>query len=88
MIADYRLLHGTYPNTTAQRRDCVLLSFTPAWTQLPSEIRGHLIRHPALSTERERPAAAWLDRLLPRFDGLPRDLSLNRVAPIAFAVRD
>ena len=88
VIADYRLLHGTHPNTTARRRACVLLSFTPAWTQLPGEIRAHLIQHSAVPTDRERPAAdSRLDRLLPRFDRPPRDLPLNRLAPSAFAVQ-
>lgn len=88
VVADYRLLHGTHPNTSAERRDCVLLTFAPAWQRLPREIRAHLIRHPAQPTEGELPPdSSWADRFLPRFQGTPRDLTLNRVAPSVFAMR-
>jgi Phytanoyl-CoA dioxygenase (PhyH) len=88
IVADYRLLHGTHPNMSEQRRDCLLLSFTPSWRGLPTDIQGHLIRHPALPNESE-----WAEvlpgqrRLLPQFDGTPADLPLNRVAPDEFAMR-
>jgi hypothetical protein len=86
VVVDYRLLHGTHPNLGDQRRDCLLLTFAPAWRRLPVEIRAHLIRHPAQPTSRRRAPQPWRRRLLPRFDGTPRDLRLNRVAPTAFAV--
>jgi ectoine hydroxylase-related dioxygenase (phytanoyl-CoA dioxygenase family) len=82
---DYRLLHGTHANTTARRRDGVILNFAPSWTALPDELRGHLIRHPALPGARERPPA-WMEALLPHHDGSQRDLPLSREAPAAFAI--
>jgi hypothetical protein len=88
IVADYRLLHGTHPNQTARRRDCLILTFAPSWQRLPRAIRGHLIRHPAQPTESEEPPkTGWQSRLLPRFDGRPRDLALNRIAPSVFAMR-
>jgi ectoine hydroxylase-related dioxygenase (phytanoyl-CoA dioxygenase family) len=87
VVIDYRLLHGTHANTTAVRRDCVLLTFAPSWRTLPADIRGHLIRHPALPTDGQTPAEApWAERLLPSYDGPQRDLPLNRAAPRAFAI--
>lgn len=77
VACDYRLLHGTHPNDGDSRRDCLVLNFTPAWRSLPDEIRAHLIRHPAL------PGDCLRDGLLPDYDGEPRDLPLNRVAPTA-----
>jgi len=44
---DYRLLHGTHPNASLKRRDCVLLTFTPSWCDLPDDLKGHLISHQA-----------------------------------------
>lgn len=88
VVADYRLLHGTHPNGSARRRDCVLLTFAPCWRGLPADIRAHLIQHPAQPTDRERSTGgSWRERLLPRFDGPRGDLPLNRVAPRHFAVR-
>jgi len=88
VVVDYRLLHGTHANSTATRRECVLLTFAPSWRMLPADIRGHLIRHPALPTDDEpRPEDPWLDRLLPRHDGPRHDLPLDRTAPSDFAVR-
>jgi ectoine hydroxylase-related dioxygenase (phytanoyl-CoA dioxygenase family) len=85
VVTDYRLLHGTYPNQGRERRDCLLLSFTPSWADLPTELRAHLIRHPALPTAEERSAAtARLHQLLPSYEGEPRDLTLSRVAPREF----
>jgi ectoine hydroxylase-related dioxygenase (phytanoyl-CoA dioxygenase family) len=87
VVLDYRLLHGNHPNASDHRRDCLLLTFAPSWGCLPSDIRAHLIRHPAQPGETEgQPSATWRRRLLPRFDGQPRDLALNRVAPARFAV--
>jgi phytanoyl-CoA dioxygenase PhyH len=85
VVLDYRLLHGTHANKSDERRDCVLLSFAPAWQDLPAELRAHLIRHPALPGEGghgvEGSASAWP---LPSFGGTPRDLALNRDAPRRF----
>ena len=82
---DYRLLHGTHANATAARRDCLLLTFAPAWRALPPEIRGHLIQHPALPADRE-PTPDWAQRVLPRYDGPRGDLALNRAAPADLAI--
>jgi hypothetical protein len=76
VVADYRLLHGTHPNRGAVRRDCVLLTFAPSWRTLPADIRGHLIRHPALPDQGEAADRPWL----PSYDGPRADLPLNRVA--------
>ena len=87
VVVDYRLLHGTHPNTSAQRRDCVMLTFAPDWRRLPTEIRAHLIRHPAQPPRPEAATSVWSRRLLPRFYGRPRDLPLTRVAPSHFEIR-
>jgi hypothetical protein len=85
VITDYRLLHGTHPNTSRERRDCLLLTFTPSWRHLPADIRAHLVRHPALPTAADQPAASgWPVAMLPTYAGQPRDLRLNRVAPSEF----
>jgi ectoine hydroxylase-related dioxygenase (phytanoyl-CoA dioxygenase family) len=86
VVLDYRLLHGTHANRSDRRRDCVLLSFTPAWRALPVDIRAHLIRHPAQPGQDELPAAGWWAELLPRFTGRPADLALSRDAPGHFVV--
>ena len=89
VVTDYRLLHGTHPNAGSQRRDCVLLTFTPSWRRLPADIRGHLICHPALPSPSERLAVgSWPSELLPSYHGRPRDLPLNRVAPSEFEMLD
>jgi hypothetical protein len=87
VVLDYRLLHATHANESLERRDCILLSFIPAWRQLPAEILAHLIAHPALPNDRENSArrASGYDDLLPRFNGLPTSLSINRVPPAEFA---
>ncbi len=82
---DYRLLHGTHTNGSDNRRDCVLLSFTPSWRDLPPDVRAHLVSHPAQPAAGEAPPA-WQARLLPHFAGRRRDLPLNRTAPRRFAV--
>ena len=85
---DYRLLHGTHPNAARERREAVLLSFTPSWRSLPRDVRAHLIQHLALPGDGERaPAAGWPAELLPRFDGPRADLALNRDAPPGFAAQ-
>jgi ectoine hydroxylase-related dioxygenase (phytanoyl-CoA dioxygenase family) len=79
---DYRLLHGTHHNQRTTDRNCVVLNFTPSWTQLPEEIRAHLIQSPALPTPREAHALPdELRDLLPTYDGAPIDLPINRVPP-------
>jgi ectoine hydroxylase-related dioxygenase (phytanoyl-CoA dioxygenase family) len=86
VVLDYRLLHGTHPNLEAERRDSVLLSFTPSWRRLPKDVRAHLIRHPALPRPTERAAlGGWPSELLPAYDGDAGDLPLNRTAPAAFS---
>jgi hypothetical protein len=84
VVADYRLLHGTHPNSSEHRRDCLILSFTPSWRDLPDELRAHLIRHPAQPSRTATPADAGAAGLLPSYDGEPRDLPLERTAPARF----
>jgi ectoine hydroxylase-related dioxygenase (phytanoyl-CoA dioxygenase family) len=86
VVTDYRLLHGTHGNSGDHRRDCVLLSFTPHWRELPTDIRAHLISHPALPAADER-CAGTLSTVLPTFAGERRDLPLNRSAPAEFTAR-
>ncbi len=87
VVLDYRLLHATHPNASDQRRDCLLLSFTPSWRSLPPEIRAHLIQHLALPRDDEQQEQnSWLTEALPSFGGTPADLKLNRTAPPRFAV--
>lgn len=84
---DYRLLHGTHANRSADHRDCLLLTFAPNWAALPTEVRGHLIQHTALPQEGERwERVPGLAELLPRYAGPRRDLPLNRNAPPSFAL--
>jgi ectoine hydroxylase-related dioxygenase (phytanoyl-CoA dioxygenase family) len=86
VVLDYRLLHGTHPNETGARRDCVHLSFLPGWSTLPDDLKAHYVSHPAQPFWGERPAAApHVHELLPRFAGLPASLRLNRVPPQEFA---
>lgn len=86
VVIDYRLLHGTHANTSELRRDCVILNFTPSWRDLPDDIRAHLINHSAQPAKDEViPAVpSWESGLLPRFDGVRRDLHLNRFPPAQF----
>lgn len=89
VVIDYRLLHGTHPNSSSARRDCVLLSFTPSWQRLPEEFKSHLIQHPALPSEIESPVvASHVSELLPSFRGARRSLDLNRNAPAHFGTAD
>jgi hypothetical protein len=85
---DYRLLHGTHANTSATRRDALLLTFAPSWAELPDDVRGHLIEHPALpgAGETERGAQPWQAELLPRWQGPRATLALNRNAPERFEI--
>ena len=83
VVLDYRLLHGTHANRAATRRDCLLLTFTPAWRDLPDDVRAHLVRHPALPARGERPS--FPQALIPSYEGTPRDLPLRRNAPARFA---
>jgi hypothetical protein len=88
VVLDYRLLHGTHANVSADRRDCVLLSFAPSWRELPTDLRAHLIQHLAQPTPDEHPVLTpWHEELLPSFDGRRADLDLNIAAPARFAVR-
>ncbi|ARQ00064.1 phytanoyl-CoA dioxygenase family protein [Pseudorhodoplanes sinuspersici] len=90
VVLDYRLLHGTHANRSAERRDCILLSFVPAWRDLPAEIRAHMIAHPALPDAGEsgaRRGCAYAD-LLPQFDGEPASLPVNRLPPADFAAHE
>jgi ectoine hydroxylase-related dioxygenase (phytanoyl-CoA dioxygenase family) len=87
VVLDYRLLHGTHPNATPDRRDCILLSFTPAWRDLPADIKAHLIAHPALpdaSVTLAEPPVGYR-HLLPEFNGMPASLPVKRTPPSAFA---
>jgi ectoine hydroxylase-related dioxygenase (phytanoyl-CoA dioxygenase family) len=88
IVIDYRLLHGTHANDAAERRDCILLSFTPDWCALPADVKAHLIQHPALPaiTEADRSLACGYTGLLPDYDGPHRDLPINRLPPPAFNI--
>jgi len=87
VVIDYRLLHGTHRNRCDSRRDCILLSFTSCWKTLPTDIKAHLIAHPAQPSETEwTNVAPALRKLLPSFNGMHRDLPLNRNAPSNFEV--
>jgi hypothetical protein len=81
LVTDYRLLHGTHAHEGDHRRDCVLLSFAPAWSALPEEIRAHLIGHPALPGAGEEVPEGPMSALLPEHQGPTEDLALNRNAP-------
>jgi hypothetical protein len=85
---DYRLLHGTHANRSDTRRDALLLTFAPSWSELPDDVRGHLIEHPALpcAGEAERSGRSWHAELLPRWQGPHTTLSLNRNAPKQFEI--
>ncbi len=85
VLLDYRLLHGTHANASDRRRDCLILNFAPSWGRLPDDVRAHLIGGLALPTGVERAAAAAaLGDLLPRYQGVQRDLTPARDAPAAF----
>jgi ectoine hydroxylase-related dioxygenase (phytanoyl-CoA dioxygenase family) len=87
IVLDYRLLHGTHANASGEPRDCVLLSFTPSWRELPTDIRAHLVQHLAQPNRDERPGLTRFPvELLPSFDGPRADLELNLTAPAHFAV--
>ena len=88
VVMDYRLLHGTHANASERRRDCVILNFTPSWRDLPEDVRAHLISHPAQpgAGEPTPAASSWESGLLPHFDGVRRDLRLNRFPPAQFDI--
>jgi ectoine hydroxylase-related dioxygenase (phytanoyl-CoA dioxygenase family) len=84
---DYRLLHGTHGNASNARRDCVILNFAPSWRDLPADIKGHLISHPAQPTGQERPpASSWEAELLPSFNEMRESLRVNRMPPHKFEI--
>jgi hypothetical protein len=85
---DYRLLHGTHANASPARRDALLLTFAPSWAELPDDIRGHLIEHPALpgAADAGRLGQPWHAELLPRWQGQRTSLTLNRNAPKQFEI--
>lgn len=86
VVLDYRILHGTHPNERSSRRVGLILNFTPSWSELPTDIRAHLIRHPSQPGPSVLPDDNVARRFLPTFDGTPRDLSLHRDAPASFTV--
>lgn len=89
VVIDYRLLHGTHPNHAASRRDALLFTFAPHWRALPDEVRAHLAMHPALPTRAElQQCLGHGITHVPTYDGAPRSLQVNRVAPVkGFATR-
>jgi len=88
VVIDYRLLHGTHANSSALRRDCVILDFAPCWRDLPEDIRAHPISHSALPGPGEMTPSwpSWESSLLPRYRGIRRDLLLSRSAPAQFEI--
>ncbi len=87
VLMEYRLLHGTHPNRANTRRDAVIMNFTPNWSALPPEIRGHLISHPALPLAAEQPDVGYR-HLLPDFNGTRADLTLRLIPPATFTIVD
>jgi ectoine hydroxylase-related dioxygenase (phytanoyl-CoA dioxygenase family) len=86
---DYRLLHGTHENISDSRRDCVMLTFTPSWADLPNDIKGHLSRHYALPFENEFPIhVSYQNDLIPTYNGIKKDLNVNRIPPKDFIITD
>ncbi len=88
VVLDYRLLHGTHANASEARRDALLLTFAPSWSELPDDVRGHLIEHPALPSaqEAERGGESPYAELLPDWAGPRTTLTLNRNAPRRFEI--
>ncbi len=87
VVIDYRLLHGTHANAGNTRRDCILLSFTPSWQDLPNDMKAHLIAHPAQPSDGEVTSTSFIvEKLLPKFSGPRQDLPLNRNAPSNFEI--
>lgn len=86
---DYRLLHGTHANDSDRRRDCVMLTFTPSWTELPDDIKGHLSRHHALPFVNEFPIQTIYQKdLLPNYNGIKKDIDVVRIPPHDFSIID
>ncbi|ACU03985.1 phytanoyl-CoA dioxygenase family protein [Pedobacter heparinus] len=89
VVIDYRLLHGTHPNLSSERRDCVMITFTPDWKSLPEEIQGHLSRNYSLPFYDEmRVALNYPVDLLPEYKLTARDLEVIRVPPQDFKLID
>lgn len=88
VLIDYRLLHSTHQNRASRRRDCLLLSFAPHYSELPDDLKAHLALHPALPlpAEEAEAASSGYTQLLPEFSGTPASLPLNRVAPPDFRI--
>ena len=86
VVLDYRTLHGTHPNRTPRQRTCILLSFFPNWSDLPSELKAHCALHPALPAKHETSMASdeWCTQLLPRYPGMPADFAIQRIPPRHF----
>ena len=86
---DYRLLHGTHANDGPHRRDCILLTFMPDWTSLPSELKAHLVMHSALPCADEAAAVgvSGYAALLPTYAGTPASVDINRRPPATFSAR-
>lgn len=85
VIIDYRLLHGTHENSTSTRRDCIMLTFTPSWKDLPADIKGHLISHYSLPSENEESFnTPFHQDLMPTFEGKRKDLFVDRMPPASF----
>lgn len=79
VLLDYRVLHGTYPNASVERRDAVLMSFAPDWSSLPADVRDHLEQQPALPFPSERSTMSEAERaLFPPSSGAGRSLPVNR----------
>jgi hypothetical protein len=88
VVIDYRLLHGTHANESLSDRDCILLSFIPNWRSLPTELKAHLIAHPALPDETEVSilSGCAYDELFPQFDGAPASFPVTRLRPATLAL--
>jgi hypothetical protein len=93
VLIDYRLVHGTHPNRSDARRDCLILNFAPAWRSLPADVRAHLIRHPALPGRGEcrlsQPQADKFDtRPRPRARPMPMRIPMRLLPDFAGEPRD
>ncbi len=68
--------------------DCVILvilTFAPSWKELPEDIKGHLINHFVLPSINELPIPTnYQKELLPTFEGIRKDMEINRTPPPKF----